>query len=283
MEVFKEIVPLRAFLNHVKETGSTLGFVPTMGALHEGHLKLIREAKAQNSKVICSIFVNPTQFNNPQDLLKYPRNIEQDLNLLQGAECDIVFIPEAQEMYPNESPLSFDFKGLDAILEGKFRPGHFSGVGLVVSKLLNIVQPDYIYLGQKDFQQVQIIAKLVRDLNFNSKIVTVPTMREKDGLAMSSRNQRLNAEERMTALIFFQSLQAVKSLLLSGATFSDAFEMVEKKFQTIPNVKLEYLELADVENLKSLKSVDRQTKAVLLIAGYVGEVRLIDNLLIHED
>jgi pantoate--beta-alanine ligase len=283
MEVFKEIEPFRAFLKKHRNAEHSIGFVPTMGALHPGHLELVKRAKAQNSIVVCSIFVNPTQFNNAVDLEKYPRTIDHDFYLLEQVNCDAAFIPEAKEMYPNQNPISFDFRGLDTILEGKYRPGHFSGVGLVVSKLFNIVQPDRVYFGQKDFQQVQIIQKLVKDLNFNVKIEVVSTIRENDGLAMSSRNQRLNHEERLKAIVFFQSLKTARELLLKGTPFSEVKNIVEKKCSDVAGVKLEYFELADVENLNPLKIVEHKTPAVLLIAGYVGEVRLIDNLLIHEN
>src|SRR6478735_2463281 len=204
MEIFKEIGPLRAYLRSQKKGQSTVGLVPTMGALHTGHLTLIKEAKAENDLTVCSIYVNPTQFNNASDLAKYPRLLEKDSQLLKEAGCDVLFAPENSEMYASPSELKLEFGQLDKILEGKFRPGHFSGVGLVVSKLFNIVKPDRAYFGQKDFQQFAIISKLNEELLFGISLKAVYIVREEDGLAMSSRNLRLSSEERKKAIIFYQ-------------------------------------------------------------------------------
>lgn len=282
MHIFNEIELFRAFLRSLSKGDKTIGFVPTMGALHEGHLELIRQSKEQNTYTVCSIFVNPTQFNNPSDLAKYPRTIEGDTSLLKSAGCDALFLPDVSEMYPSSEALTFNLGTIDHILEGEFRPGHFSGVALVVSKLFNIVHPHHAYFGQKDFQQVLVIKKLVKDLNFDLNIVVVPTVREKDGLAMSSRNLRLNAEDRLKAVLLYQSLRQAKELLLKGSVFVEVKGTIESKFKT-NDLRLEYFDLCEAENLKSLKSVDANTKAVLLIAAYVGEVRLIDNMLIHEN
>lgn len=282
MHIFSEIEPFRAFLRSLRNAGKTIGFVPTMGALHEGHLELIRQSKSKNDVTVCSIFVNPAQFNNPTDLAKYPRTIEGDTSLLKSVGCDVVFLPAVSEMYPSSEALTFNLGALDNILEGEFRPGHFSGVALVVSKLFNIVHPTRAYFGQKDFQQVMVIKKLVNDLNFDLNIVVVPTVRENDGLAMSSRNLRLSPEERKKALLLYQSLREAKALLLHGENFSEVKKTIQSKFKST-DVRLEYFELCEAENLKSLNSVDANTKAVLLIAAYVGEVRLIDNMLIHEN
>jgi pantoate--beta-alanine ligase len=282
VHIFNEIEPFRAFLRSLRNVGKTIGFVPTMGALHEGHLELIKQSKSENAVTVCSIFVNPAQFNNPTDLAKYPRTIEGDTSLLKSVGCDVLFLPAVSEMYPSSEALTFNLGALDNILEGEFRPGHFSGVALVVSKLFNIVHPTRAYFGQKDFQQVMVIKKLVNDLNFDLNIVVVPTVRENDGLAMSSRNLRLNPENRKKALLLYQSLQEAKALLLHGKNFSEVKKIIQSKFKST-DVRLEYFELCEAENLKSLNSVDANTKAVLLVAAYVGEVRLIDNMLIHEN
>jgi pantoate--beta-alanine ligase len=278
MDIFEEISGLRAFLDTKREKHFSIGFVPTMGALHQGHIELIKVAKAENQVTVCSIYVNPTQFNNPSDLEKYPRMIERDSHLLKEAGCDVVFIPNNGEMYARKNTLSFDFGQLDKVMEGKFRPGHFSGVALVVSKLFNIVQPDRAYFGQKDYQQFKIITKVVEELLFDLKLSLVPIVREPSGLAMSSRNQRLNAEGKIKATVFYQSLILAKELLLKGVTMEKVKNEVKNKCEAIEDVKLEYIELVDIENFNPTEFVSG--KGILLIAGYVGEVRLIDNLLL---
>jgi pantoate--beta-alanine ligase len=278
MEIFEEIKALKAFLGTRRDKHLSIGLVPTMGALHDGHLELIKASKAENQVTVCSIYVNPAQFNNPSDLQKYPRTVVLDSELLQKAGCDVIFTPNNEEMYAQKSTLHFDFGSLDKVMEGKFRPGHFSGVALVVSKLFNIVQPNRAYFGQKDFQQYKIISKVVGELLFDLKLSSVPIVREQSGLAMSSRNQRLNAEEKTKATIFYQSLIRAKYLLLNGDSIEKVRDEVERKCGSIPGVRLEYLELADTENLNPTEIVS--SKSILLIAGYVGEVRLIDNLLL---
>src|SRR5579859_6611520 len=279
MHVFKEIKPLRAFLKDKWNTIS-IGMVPTMGALHAGHLSLVEASKIENQLTLCSIFVNPTQFNNATDLERYPRSIEQDLRMLEQAGCDVVFTPERAEMYNRVATVRFDFGLLDKTLEGEFRPGHFSGVALVVSKLFHIVQPSIAYFGQKDFQQFKIIEKLVDELNFNVLLKRMPVFREADGLAMSSRNMRLNESERKKAIVFYESLKESRQLLKQGESISRTKEQVRKKCESVEGIKLDYFELADSENLNPQEIVTE--KSVLLIAGFVGEVRLIDNLLLNE-
>ncbi len=277
MHVFKEIEPLRAFLNQ-KRGNKRIGLVPTMGALHSGHVSLLKAAREETDITACSIYVNPAQFNNPSDLEKYPRTIEKDLALLEGNSCDVVFVPENKEMYQAAPTIQFDFGILDKIMEGRFRPGHFSGVALVVSKLFNIVSPHVAYFGQKDFQQFKIIERLVDELKFDLKLRCMPILREADGLAMSSRNQRLDADQRKKAIVFYESLILSKSLLTKGEKLSDVRDQINSKCEAV-GVKLEYLELTDEENLNPLEIVT--DKNVLLIAGYVGDVRLIDNILMH--
>lgn len=280
MKIFKEIEPLRAYLKQFRQPNGLVGFVPTMGALHAGHLALIAASRKECNLTVCSIYVNPAQFNNPADLAKYPNTLDRDVELLEKAGCDVLFCPAHSEMYPHQDHIRFDFGLLDKILEGEFRPGHFSGVALVVSKLLHIVQPDKAYFGQKDFQQYLIVSKLITDLNFNVELRRMPIVRESDGLAMSSRNARLTAEQRKTALIFYQSLQEARARLQAGADFEVVKSEIKNSCENKPEIKLEYLALADITNLSPIKNVT--TKSILLIAGYVGEVRLIDNLIITE-
>jgi pantoate--beta-alanine ligase len=281
MEIFKQIAPLKAFLNSQKRAGKSIGLVPTMGALHAGHLSLIQASKAQNSFTVCSIFVNPTQFNNAGDLQKYPRTLDKDTLLLEKVECDVIFCPDSVEMYPEKSVMKFDFGHLDKVMEGAFRPGHFSGVGLVVSKLFNIIQPDRAYFGQKDWQQFAVIRKLVDELNFDLTLTSVPTSREPDGLAMSSRNLRLDAEQRQTATVFYQALLAAKDALRQGKTVSEARAVVQEKFDGRTGVSLEYFELADSKNLNTLENVKASEQPIMCIAGFVGEIRLIDNMFVE--
>jgi pantoate--beta-alanine ligase len=284
MEIFKQIAPLKAFLNAQKRAGKSVGLVPTMGALHAGHLSLIKASAAQNDVTVCSIFVNPTQFNNPSDLQKYPRTLDKDTLLLEKVECDAVFCPEASEMYPEKAIIRFDFGHLDKVMEGAFRPGHFSGVGLVVSKLFNIIQPTQAYFGQKDWQQFAVIRRLVEELNFDLVLTSVPTSREEDGLAMSSRNLRLNPEQRQLATVFYESLLGAKQALLQGKTVQDARAIVQAKFDE-RQVSLEYFELADSKNLNILENVKASDslsgQPIMCIAGFVGEVRLIDNMFLQ--
>jgi pantoate--beta-alanine ligase len=280
MEIFKEIEPVKAFLSAKKSSHLSVGFVPTMGALHAGHLALIAAAKAENDITVCSIFINPAQFNNPDDFALYPKRLESDILKLTEAKCDVLFCPEQETMYPVDSIVRFDFGPLNSQLEGAFRPGHFSGVALVVSKLFHIIQPDKAYFGQKDFQQLKIVERLIRDLNFTIQLRSIPIQRESDGLAMSSRNQRLSAEQRKNAVIFYESLLWARQKLREGLSFPVIREEIIKRCQSVPGVKVEYLEMADASNLTIQDAVTPNT--ILLIAGYVGDVRLIDNLFMNE-
>jgi pantoate--beta-alanine ligase len=275
MEIFKEVNSIRAFLAQFKN--NSIGLVPTMGALHQGHLQLIKTSNKENKLTVATIYVNPTQFNNPADLDKYPRTLERDMALLNKAGCHVLFVPSNQQMYAAPSSLTLDFGALDKLLEGQFRPGHFSGVGLVVSKLFNIIQPSRAYFGQKDYQQFQVISALRDQLMFNLELECVPTVREADGLAMSSRNLRLSPEMREQALVLYRSLLLAKEMLLDGTAMSSVREKTTQLFQQ-NNVRLEYIELADRKNLMSQNFVDEPKQSIVLIAGYVGEVRLIDNI-----
>ncbi|MCE2733827.1 MAG: pantoate--beta-alanine ligase [Chryseotalea sp.] len=280
MEIFREIKSLKAFLRKKKLAQIQIGFVPTMGALHEGHLSLIEASRKHGLFTVCSIFVNPAQFNNASDLANYPRTETTDIDLLTRAGCDVLFSPSAQEIYPQKAGLRFTFPGLDTVMEGAFRPGHFSGVGLVVSKLFNIVEPDHAFFGQKDWQQFTIIRQLVHDLNFNLTLHAVPTMREENGLAMSSRNQRLSAEEKIKALVLYQTLKLAEAELLNGKTMHEIFPKLKALAENDSSVKIEYLTLANRHTLESVNTLTQKNQLVLCIAGFVGEVRLIDNILI---
>jgi pantoate--beta-alanine ligase len=278
MEIFKQIAPLRAYLDQLRKSNESIGLVPTMGALHNGHISLIEASKSQNAVTVATIYINPTQFNNPSDLQKYPKTPEKDLAMLKKAGCNVVFSPEDDEMYNEKSSLTFDFANLDKVMEGKFRPGHFSGVALVVSKLFNIVQPDHAYFGQKDWQQFAVIRQLVRELKFNFELHSVPILRESDGLAMSSRNLRLSESQRSNATVLFESLVMAKNALKSGSPLETVKKAVSERVNARPEMKLEYFELADSKNLTILDNVDTSVLPILCIAGYAGEIRLIDNM-----
>lgn len=278
MQIFREIGPLKAFLVEKRRMGQTVGFVPTMGALHQGHISLIHASKSENDLTVCSIYINPAQFNNQADLQKYPRTPEIDTALLEKAGCDVVFFPDTQDMYESLSLIRIDFGHLDKVMEGEFRPGHFSGVALVVSKLFHIVEPDTAYLGQKDWQQFAVVRQLVHELKFNVRLKSVPTMRETDGLAMSSRNMRLTSDQRKNATVLHQSLIHACTLLKNGSTIEAVKRDVKQLVERDSEVKLEYFEVANSENLKLLKSVEESDKPILCIAAFVGDIRLIDNM-----
>ncbi len=280
MHFFDQIGPFREFLALARQAQSPVALVPTMGALHPGHLALIQAARAECALVIATIFVNPTQFNNPEDLAKYPRTLERDKAMLEAAGCHAIFAPAASEMYSISSIVNIQWKGLDDILEGHYRPGHFSGVSLVVAKLFNLVRPDVAYFGQKDFQQFKVISRLVDELMFDIQLRCVETVREADGLAMSSRNQRLNEVQRADALVFYRTLQQARAELQRGKNMDEIRKRVAQNFSGARGTSMEYLELADRENLTLIDRVIEPDSGVLLIAGYVGEVRLIDNLFV---
>jgi pantoate--beta-alanine ligase len=280
MEIFKQIAPLKAYLQEVKQQGKTTGLVPTMGALHRGHLSLIKASQAENDLTISSIYVNPTQFNNASDLQKYPRLLDTDTQMLKEVRCDVLFCPDDAEMYPDKSMLTINFGHLDKIMEGKFRPSHFSGVALVVSKLFNITEPDKAYFGQKDWQQFAVISRLVEEFKFPLKLRSIPTLREDDGLALSSRNLRLNTDQRARAGVFYRALNKAKQAFIAGDDLEKIKTDVKQIVEAEPDVKLEYFELADSVNLTLLENVSASEKPIMCIAGYVGDVRLIDNMFV---
>ena len=258
--------------------GKQLGFVPTMGALHQGHLDLVAKSTASMDFTVVSIFVNPTQFNSSEDFQKYPQTLEADLAQLDAAGADYVFVPSVTTLYPQPTRLAFDFGDLERVLEGEFRPGHFNGVGLVVSKLFHLIQPTRAFFGQKDLQQVAVIKRLVQDLSFGLSIEVVPTRREKDGLAMSSRNIRLNPEERQQALLLYQQLSLAKERLLAGETWKQIQTDTAAAFSSAANSKLEYFALLHPETFEIFDTFRMDGPQSICIAAFVGQVRLIDNL-----
>ncbi len=280
MLLITKISDLRSCLSQVSYSGKSRGLVPTMGALHDGHISLISRSVSQNDITVCSIFVNPIQFNNATDLERYPRTLEQDCALLEKSGCDIVFAPSAEEMYKRSPELTMGFGALETVMEGAFRPGHFSGVGIVVSKLFNIVQPDKAYFGQKDFQQLAVIKQMVRDLSFPVEIVSCPILRDPDGLAMSSRNTRLSAEERVSAPQIYRVISDAANLLRKDQDADQTRRFVTEQFAALPQFQLEYFEIADADTLQPVNNYDAFSATVLCIAAYLGGIRLIDNILI---
>ncbi len=282
MKVFGKIEELRKALKELKNEGKSIGLVPTMGALHQGHAALVKQAIETNDYVVCSIFVNPIQFNNEGDLKAYPRTTAQDHALLETLGCQLVFQPDAKEMYPKAPNLSIGFGALEKPMEGAFRSGHFNGVGLVVSKLFNIVAPTNAYFGQKDLQQYQIINNLVETLNFDIKLVCVPIVREKNGLAISSRNQRLNPSELDTASNLYKALQLAGEAFNQNKPIGIIKDEVAEFLCKFPAINLEYLEIVDKNTLESLKELHQINEVAICIAAYIGEVRLIDNIILKK-
>ena len=260
--------------------GKTIGFVPTMGALHEGHLTLVRKASAENDFVVVSIFVNPIQFNNPDDLAKYPRTLETDLLKLEGTGCSIVFAPSVEEMYPKPDLTIFDFGQLDKVMEGKFRPGHFNGVAIVVKRLLEIVTPHKAYFGEKDFQQLLIIKKMVNILKLPVEIIACPIMREPDGLAMSSRNARLTDKERPEAVAIYNALMSVKENY-SWFIPDGIKQLLIGEIQENHLFRIEYVDVVDTETLQPFDDWMDVEHAVVCVAAFIGNVRLIDNIILY--
>ena len=279
MKIISSSLEIQKITLELRKIGKTIGFVPTMGALHAGHLKLVKESKAKNDVTIVSIFVNPAQFSLNEDLAKYPRPFEEDKKLLDQEKVDYLFYPNAKTMYPDDFQTNVTAKKLANILEGKSRPNHFTGMATVVLKLFNIVQPTNAYFGQKDFQQCIVIKQMVRDLNLPININVVPTVRDKDGLALSSRNIFLNPQERLEALSLHQSLLLAKKSILTGNKNAQTVKAKVKDYlQKYKQVRLDYIEICNSENLSPLKVISK--KAVILIAAFVGKTRLIDNIIV---
>jgi pantoate--beta-alanine ligase len=279
MVIIRTIKRLRQVLGQYRRKGEAVGFVPTMGALHSGHMSLIRAARRENDKVVVSIFVNPTQFGPAEDYQRYPRTFRQDALSCRREGVDIIFVPEAKEMFPAGYKTFVTVEDLSQLMCGRFRPGHFRGVATVVAKLFNIVQPDIAYFGQKDAQQAVVIRKMVDDLNLPIKMRVLPTMREKDGLAMSSRNTCLSAQERRDALVLFRALQLAKLLIQHGQ--KDAARIIQRMKELIrkkKSAKIDYAAIVDANTLVPLRKIT--AKCLIALAVRVGKTRLIDNILI---
>ncbi len=284
MKLFKEINALKKFLHDERLRGVTqIGFVPTMGALHEGHLSLIKASKNQNQITVCSIFVNPTQFNNAEDLDKYPRPIENDIQFLVNNECDVLFFPEVKEMYIiNEIRPVLDYGNTTNNFEGRFRPGHFDGVVMIVKKLFEIVEPNNAYFGQKDFQQCMVIDHFVQMNDLPISLHFCPTLRESDNLAMSSRNARLTEEERKAAVIIPETLDYIKKNIHSISLHEITSTSKLKITNSSPLMKVEYLEIVELKTLKTISEINKTTDAIVLVAAWCGNIRLIDNLILTD-
>lgn len=282
MILFKKATDIRQFLSKKSGSGQTIGFVPTMGALHAGHLELINHSKLNNNITAGSIFVNPTQFNDPKDFEKYPATLDKDLYLLEKAGCDLVFLPSVSEMYPGgtQNTHSYPLGELETKLEGKYRPGHFQGVCQVVHRLLDIIQPDTLYLGQKDYQQTLVIQKLVTRLPYPITIRIVPTFRDASGLALSSRNLRLTDSQKMAAAGLYRSLQYLKENLVPG-DLSKLLTQAKTLLTDAGFSDIDYLSVTHQESLEDVRVWDGQTALIALGAAFMGEVRLIDNLILY--
>lgn len=279
MEILKTKSEIKSRINELKSKGLKIGFVPTMGALHLGHISLLKKSTEENDITVCSIFVNPTQFNNPDDLQKYPRTFETDCEILERNNCNIVFNPSESEMYPEPDNRVFDFEGLDKVMEGKFREGHFNGVAQIVSKLFEVVHPHKAYFGIKDFQQLAIIRLLNRKYlnNLNIEIVSCEIIRESDGLALSSRNVRLNAEERYEAILISDILYKAQARY-KNFTVEALKELVFNTIDENQHMETEYFEIVDENTLQPIQNWNDSEIIRGCIAVYVGEVRLIDNV-----
>jgi pantoate--beta-alanine ligase len=277
MELFHTSASVSKKTAHLRESGKTIGFVPTMGALHEGHLSLVRISRQQNDYTITSIFVNPNQFNNRKDLERYPRMPDFDKEVLAGTGCDFLFMPDEKQVYPEPDTRVFDFGGLDKMMEGTHRPGHFNGVAQVVTRLFDIVQPNKAYFGLKDFQQLAIIKKVTADLRYPVDIVGCPIIRECDGLAMSSRNMLLSAVERKQALMLSKMLFMAKEMK-TGHQPAEVKQFVIQMLSTSPGIKLEYFEIIDGTNLLPVHSWEKGKSIIGCLAAGIGNIRLIDNI-----
>ena len=277
MKLIHTVQELRTELNAQRLAGKKIGFVPTMGALHEGHASLVKLAVAENDVVVVSDFVNPTQFNDQNDLLKYPRTLEADCELLEKVGAHYVFAPSVEEIYPEPDTRQFSYAPLDTVMEGKFRPGHFNGVCQVVSKLFMMVEPHCAYFGEKDFQQLAIIREMVKQMNFPIRIVGCPIVRESDGLALSSRNARLSDVQRVQALNISKTLFASKEYAVTH-TVEETQAFVEQSIAASEGLELEYFEIVDGLTLQKIAGWDDTDYAVGCITVFCGEVRLIDNI-----
>jgi pantoate--beta-alanine ligase len=276
MQIFKTKSDLSSYLFSL--TTSTIGFVPTMGALHEGHLELLREAKKQCSVVVCSIFVNPTQFDSKEDFNSYPNTLSSDITKLEKINCDVLYVPAVSDLYAiDEKVKRFNFNGLDLVLEGKFRKGHFGGVATIIEKFFNVIRPHRTYFGQKDLQQILVVKSLTKQLNLPIEIISVPTIREENGLAMSSRNKLLSPKQIETASMLYKSLKFCKKNK-DKFSITHLKNCIKIQFSEQLEVDLEYLEFVDANNLQNISFFQENNNAIC-IAAYLGGVRLIDNII----
>jgi len=281
MEIINSISSVRETVGRIKGKENTVGLVPTMGALHDGHISLVKASVKDSDITIATIFVNPIQFNNPEDLLAYPASLEEDVVKLKLNDCDYVFVPSQEDMY-NESPvLNFNFGNLETTMEGAYRPGHFSGVALIVMKLFNILQPTTAYFGQKDLQQFKVIEKMVVDTSLDIALKMMPIIRERSGLALSSRNRRLSEEDKIIAPEIYRALKLGADNFKNGASINEVISICKKEIAKYPRIKLEYLTLVNLKDLQYAETVNGEDQLALCFAGYIGEIRLIDNLIIN--
>jgi len=281
MDIIESVQEMSRLTRELRRAGQTIGFVPTMGFLHEGHLSLVREAKKENDRVVVSIFVNPTQFGPGEDYEQYPRDLEGDAEKLRVIGIDYIFNPEVADMYPEGYNSFVEVSGITEVLCGKSRPGHFRGVTTVVTKLFNIIQPDRAYFGQKDFQQLMVIKKMVRELNIPVEVKGLPIIREEDGLARSSRNKYLDNRERAAATVLYRSLMRARELYQKG--IKDTYRIKKEVVDLIssePLARIDYVEIVDPDTLQKLDSIEDQ--GLVALAVYIGKTRLIDNLLLGE-
>ena len=277
MKVIHTIKDLQAELSVLKAQGKKVGLVPTMGALHAGHASLVKHSVNENEVTVVSVFVNPTQFNDKNDLVKYPRTLDADCKLLKACGATYAFAPSVEEMYPEPDTRQFSYAPLDTVMEGAFRPGHFNGVCQIVSKLFEAVKPHRAYFGEKDFQQLAIIREMVRQMQFDLEIVGCPIVREEDGLALSSRNARLSAEERENALKISQTLFKSRTFAATH-TVSETLKFVEDAITAVPGLRLEYFEIVDGNTLQKVDNWNQTSYVVVCITVFCGDVRLIDNI-----
>lgn len=277
MQVLKSKNELVSLIDSYKKEGKTIGFVPTMGALHNGHLSLVKECKKNSDVTVVSIFVNPTQFNDLEDLKRYPRTLDKDTELLKSVNCDLVFAPSVEEIYPEPDTRKFDFGYIESVMEGAKRPGHFNGVGQVVSRLFDIVQPDKAFFGMKDFQQVAIIKNMVKQLNYNIQIVPCPIIREESGLALSSRNTLLDEDHKKNAPHIYATLKKARNLA-SEMSVSDLKKWITDEINSNPYLETEYVEIVNDTTLKVTENWKEEGIKVACVAVYAGKIRLIDNI-----
>lgn len=280
MKIFNSKQAIHNYLDQLRSLGKTIGFVPTMGALHAGHLSLIEQARKSAEVIVCSIFVNPTQFNDKKDLENYPRPIEDDIRKLEEVKCDILFIPEVDEMYNSSEKWSIELGNLDTVLEGKIRPGHYQGVTQIVKKLFDTVNPDFAFFGQKDYQQFMVISYMVKKLRMKVKLVLCPIIREEDGLAMSSRNMYISAADRINSLALFHALSKFRALYKTKSILQLKTE-ITSFLKSAPGIEMEYFEIFNAKSFKPATS-KRSGSIIALVAAKVGSIRIIDNMIIEK-